>query len=287
MPDDRATGALFDELAGGAFAAAYAAAGGPPPPPEVVVLAETESTNDDAKRAAAAGAAAGTAFVADRQRAGRGRQGRRWHAEPGSSLLVSVVSRPAVEAAALPPLALVAGLAVIDALEAQAPGLDLRLKWPNDVWAAGRKIAGVLVEAAFAGGRASWAVVGVGVNVRAGAPPPELAPLVTSLEALGVRGEGLGRGALLGRLLARLTARTGELERGGFAALAGEVRARDALAGRAVRGEGLAGVAAGVADDGRLRVRTPEGREALVGAGEVRLDDEGGPGAGGGRGPSG
>lgn len=276
--------ALREELAGASFASAYAAAGGPAPTPEVVVLAETESTNDDAKRAAAAGAPAGTTFVADRQRAGRGRQGRRWHAAPGSALLVSVVLRPAIEPASLPPLALVAGLAAIDALEAQAPGLELRLKWPNDVWAAGRKIAGVLVESAFAGGRASWAVVGVGVNVRTGALPPELAPLAASLEALGVRSEGLDRGALLGRLLARLARRAGEFERGGFAALAGEARRRDGLVGRAVRGEGLRGVAAGIGDDGRLLVRTREGTETFVSAGEVRLDDGSTPDEGDGAG---
>ncbi len=238
------------------------------------MLAETDSTNDDAKRAAAAGAPAGAAFVADRQRAGRGRQGRSWHAAPGSALLVSAVVRPRVAPAALPPLALVAGLAALDALDAQAPGLDLRLKWPNDVWAGGRKLAGVLVEAALSGSAVSWVVVGVGVNVRAGALPPELAPLAASLESLGARGAALDRGALLGRLLARLARRLEALERGGFAALAPEVRARDALLGRAVRGEGVAGVAAGVDDEGRLVVRTPGGGEARVAAGEIRLEYE-------------
>jgi BirA family transcriptional regulator, biotin operon repressor / biotin---[acetyl-CoA-carboxylase] ligase len=278
LPDDDrgppAPDALREELAGSRFAAAYLAAGGSRPPPAPVVLAETESTNDDAKRAAAAGAPAWASFVADRQHAGRGRQGRRWHAEPGSALLTSIVLRPALEPASLPPLALVAGLAVLDALEAQAPGLDLRLKWPNDVWASGRKIAGVLIEAAFAGGRTAWAVVGAGVNVRAGALPPDLAPLATSLEALGVRGAGLDRGALLGRLIARLAARVGAFERGGFAAIADDVRRRDGLRGRDVRGEGVRGVAAGINDDGRLRVRTPEGGEVFVSAGEVRLSNE-------------
>ncbi|MCU0682839.1 MAG: biotin--[acetyl-CoA-carboxylase] ligase [Polyangiaceae bacterium] len=272
--DAGALAALREELGGERFVSAYLASRGEAPRTRPVVLVETASTNDDAKRAAAEGAPAGACFVADRQHAGRGRQGRRWHAEGGASLLVSIVLRPKLEPLSLPPLALVAGLAVIDAIEAQAPGLDVKLKWPNDVLASGRKLAGVLVEAALANGRVSWAVVGVGVNVRRGALPPELASTATSLEALGARGEGLERGALLGHLLARLVGRLGAFERGGFAALADEARARDGLLGRRVSGEQLRGVAAGIADDGRLLVRTPEGLEVPVSAGEIRIIDE-------------
>lgn len=278
--DERATddadalAALRAELGGERFASAYFASRGAGPLVRPVVFVETASTNDDAKQAASEGAPAGASFVADRQRAGRGRQGRRWHAAGGTSLLVSIVLRPSIEPMALPPLALVAGLAVIDAITAQAPGLDVKLKWPNDVLASGRKLAGVLVEAALSNGRVAWAVVGVGVNVRRGALPPELASTATSLEALGARGEGLERGALLGHLLARLVGRLGAFERGGFAALADEARARDGLLGRRVSGERLRGVAAGIADDGRLLVRTPEGLEVPVGAGEIRIIDE-------------
>src|SRR5207302_65944 len=109
----------------------------------VVRLARVSSTQDVVRAAAREGAAAGFSCLAGEQLAGRGRQGRRWVAPPGSALLASVLLRPSEVAAPGVPIA--AGLAVVDAL-ASRYGVEARLKWPNDVIAGGGKLAGLLAE---------------------------------------------------------------------------------------------------------------------------------------------
>lgn len=140
------------------------------------------STNDSLKERARRGAPEWTTLLADRQTGGRGRSGRGWASPPGG-LYVSVLLRPAFEAAGLLPLA--AGVGVAEAAAEQ--GVVAELKWPNDVLARGRKLGGILTEASSAPDGVEWAVVGVGVNVRASpdALPPELRHSATSIVAEG------------------------------------------------------------------------------------------------------
>jgi BirA family biotin operon repressor/biotin-[acetyl-CoA-carboxylase] ligase len=101
----------------------------------------------------------GTIAVAEEQSEGRGRLGRSWHAPARTSVLASVLLRPAVEPPRLPELSLVAGGAVAEAI-ADVTGIDPTIKFPNDVLVGGRKVAGILAEAG--NGRV---VLGIGVNV--------------------------------------------------------------------------------------------------------------------------
>ncbi len=133
----------------------------------------TDSTNERAKELAIAGAPHGTLVTADEQSAGRGRQGRAWTAPAGSALLMSLVLRELDEL-----LPIGAAVAVCEALPAQAA-----IKWPNDVWIDGRKVAGILVEGRPQEG---WAVLGIGLNVTTDAFPAELAESATSLRLAGV-----------------------------------------------------------------------------------------------------
>ena len=103
----------------------------------------------------------GAIAVTDEQTAGRGRLGRRWYARPGTSVLCSIVLRPAVPPPRLPELSLVAGHAVAEAVE-QVTAIACELKFPNDVLIGGEKVAGILAEA-----REGRVVLGVGVNVNA------------------------------------------------------------------------------------------------------------------------
>src|SRR5262245_16948705 len=107
--------------------------------------ARTDSTNTRARELAAAGAPHGTIVTAGEQTAGRGRQGRTWSAPAGKALLYSAIVRPLEERHMLLPLA--APLAVAEAAEQLAPGIECGLKWPNDVLVDHRKLAGVLIEA--------------------------------------------------------------------------------------------------------------------------------------------
>ena len=140
----------------------------------------TDSTNARARALAEAGAPHGTVVTAGEQTAGRGRQGRTWTAPPGKALLYSAVVRPLDQRHALLPLAV--PLAVCEAAEELAPGTPCRVKWPNDVWVEGRKLAGVLIEARPQDG---WGIIGVGLNLAISPDefPPDLRDTATSLFA--------------------------------------------------------------------------------------------------------
>ena len=219
------------------------------------VLATTTSTNDEAKHAAKKGAAHGATWVAEEQTAGRGRQGRAWVSPRGENLLFSVLMRVTCPPSRLPPLALVVGLAVRDAVARAAPAAHRASSGRNDVLVAGRKIAGVLVEAVTVGSRVEAVVAGVGVNVHTRSFPDDLADRATSV-ALVSTGDPPDRAALLADILSTL-------DRDAHVVLGrnlGMVRARldaaDALRGARVASDaGDEGVASGIDDDGRLLVR--------------------------------
>ena len=217
----------------------------------------TDSTNERGKALAAAGAPHGTLVTADEQTAGRGRQGRSWVAPPGRALLMSVVLRE-LDAQRTPLVPLAAAVAVCRAFP-EADGI----KWPNDVWVGGRKVAGILIEGRPQDG---WAVLGIGLNVatEAGEFPEELREIATSLRAAG---SPLGTPAdALEELLPALEAWLGADPEQVLAAW----RERDALRGQTISWGDGTGVAAGVDDDGSLLVDTADGVRSLH-AGEVHL----------------
>jgi BirA family biotin operon repressor/biotin-[acetyl-CoA-carboxylase] ligase len=213
--------------------------------------ASTASTNVDARALALAGAPHGTLVTAGEQHDGRGRQGRRWHAPPGSALLCSLVLRDP------PPLLPIAAAVAV----AELIGPDATVKWPNDVLVAGRKVSGILAE-----GRPqeNWAVLGIGVNValRLEQLPAELRESAGTL--------GLHAAAIeptLARLLELLSL---WLERPATEVLAAW-RTRDALLGAELQWREGAGTGAGIDERGRLLVRLADGREQALDAGEVHL----------------
>lgn len=228
-------------------------------------LAETESTNDDALAWARAGAPDGALVIAGAQRRGRGRHGNRWLSPAGENLTGSLVIRPKLFAADAPPVTLAVGLAVRDAVAARITS-PVQLKWPNDVWVLGEKIAGILVESVVSGREVQALIVGVGLNVETRDFPPELR--ATSLARLGATDRA--QEALWVDLLAALEQRLLEHERGGCAAIVSQLGAHDALYGKRVRVDGVAGVAAGIAADGGLMIETGTGR-ATVHGGHVEL----------------
>jgi BirA family biotin operon repressor/biotin-[acetyl-CoA-carboxylase] ligase len=121
--------------------------------------AEIDSTNSEARRLAEAGDPGPVWIVADRQTAGRGRRGRVWQTQPGN-LAATLMLRP--HGAQVAQLSFAAALAVSDMVAAFAPRAMIAVKWPNDVLAEGRKIAGILLEAG-----PGWLAVGMGVNLAA------------------------------------------------------------------------------------------------------------------------
>ncbi len=151
--------------------------------------AETASTMDEARSLAERGSAGGTVLVAERQTGGRGRNGRGWSSGAGG-IYATFLYRLPFAAALIPRLTLAAAAAVAGCLE-RLYGLHASLKWPNDVLLDGRKVAGILTEAATQGDRLRWFAVGVGINVD---NTPRGVPRATSLaRAAGVRPSGVPR----------------------------------------------------------------------------------------------
>ncbi len=216
-----------------------------------VHLEETASTNDVARELARDGATHGTTVSTDRQTAGKGRQGRSWSGGGPGQIALSVVVRGDVVDRLLP---LRAGLAV-----AQLAGTTARVKWPNDVLVDGRKVAGVLVER-----EGEAAIVGIGVNaaIDVAALPDDIAARAGTL-GLPLDAVAATQAELLDLLGDTLDLTAAEV----VAALA----SRDALVGRGVRWADGSGTAAGIAEDGSLRVRPEDGALLLLDGGEVHL----------------
>ncbi len=203
----------------------------------------------------------GAVAVADFQTAGRGRLGRVWEAPPGSALLASVLLKPPA-GRALPQLALVAGIAVADALE-RLTDLAVQIKWPNDVMLRRTKVAGILAEA-----RDGVVVLGIGVNLNQ--THAELPERGGSLRT--TTGEEWDRDAVLDAVLADLDNRYAQWSEGGLDAVYEGLGPRDFLRGRPVTVDGTTGVADQIDREGKLRIAVGHGESVTVESGEVLYD---------------
>lgn len=236
---------------------------------EIEVVEETGSTNADLL-ARAATLAAPVLLVARNQTAGRGRAGRSWLSSSEGSLTFSLAWRFEGGLARLTGLPLAVGVALAETLEGL--GVQVGLKWPNDVLRDGDKLAGILIETQAAADGGVWAVIGIGLNL---VMPDELeAQIGRSVASLPWLAR-MDRNALLAALLDGLASALREFERAGFGPFAARWNLRHAwqgetvtvLDGGAVLHEGSA---AGVDDAGRLLLDTPDGRIAVL-AGDVSL----------------
>lgn len=225
----------------------------------VLAKEETGSTNDDARELALSGAPHGTAVLARRQTAGRGRAGRAF-SSPEGGLYLSVVLRPSAPPHHWSLLPLTAGAAFAAALD--ETGFPVDVKWPNDLLVDGRKLGGVLVESRM--GASPFAVVGVGLNVTS-VPRDQ-----SHATCLALHGTPPDARALSERFVAALLERAARLDAAGPAGVLPEVRARCWTLGKHVVWEKGEGVAVDLAEDGALVVEADGVRHHVV-AGDVRV----------------
>lgn len=268
MADD--TARPLDDLADAIEGARSAS----PLPLTIRRLASATSTMDQAMSAIVAGAPEGYVVIADEQSAGRGRRGHAWQSPPGAGLYLSIVLRPPADGgggrvASL--ITLAAGVGVRHAI-GRSTGLWADLKWPNDLLAGRRKLAGILAEGHAVGTAAPAIVVGVGVNVRRAVLEPSLAERATSIEA--ELGRVVPRGPVLEELLVSLADVYLRLRRGDADAILREWReAAPSASGTPVEWESggvtCEGTTAGIDRDGALMIRTATAVERVV-SGEVR-----------------
>jgi BirA family biotin operon repressor/biotin-[acetyl-CoA-carboxylase] ligase len=216
---------------------------------------QIDSTNTELSRLASAGAPDLSICLAEWQSAGRGRRGRNWVAPIGASICFSLLKRFACGLGSLSGLSLVAGIALVNALE-DCGVSGIGLKWPNDVVVSESKLAGILVEAGGEFLGPSHAIIGIGINWRMpesldiGQPVTDLSQICASAPP---------RDQIIARLITHLIANLDRFEAGGFAPFAAGFARHDALIGRAVHihsGQGVRdGIADGVDERGALRVR--------------------------------
>lgn len=249
---------------------------------EIECVGETGSTNDDLLAAGAAGAPSGRVRFAETQSRGRGRRGDAWVSPPGANLLFSILLRPEAPLPHWTRLPLLAGVALCRALERLLPpetaeAAQLRLKWPNDLHARGRKLAGLLVESRL-GSRDGFVVLGIGLNVNlpATAWPAPLCDEVISLRDL--TGRTVPRADLAGAVLAELDRwHPAGLSDEVFQAVLRDFRQRCALTGHRIaaqlRDRPLRGVVRGIGAEGELLLDLDTGeRRSLFSADRVRLE---------------
>jgi BirA family transcriptional regulator, biotin operon repressor / biotin---[acetyl-CoA-carboxylase] ligase len=227
------------------------------------------STNDEARRLAREGAPESTLVWADAQAAGRGRRGRRWQSPPGN-LYLSLVLRPDAPPSRAPQLGFVAALSLGDALDRLAGlGPSLRFKWPNDVLADGRKLAGILLESEMAaGGGLDFVILGIGVNLVSA--PRDVEYPATSLAAQGY--PAITPAALLEAFAARFVYWTERWRTEGFGPVRTAWLERAGGIGEAIRVRleklTLDGRFLDLDEDGALVLEGSDGRRRIA-AGEV------------------
>ena len=237
----------------------------------LVHLERVDSTQTTAFALAADGAEDRTVVVADYQASGRGRRGRAWEAPPGQSLLCTILVRPRLAPPQWPAYSLVAAVAVAETL-ARTAALAARLKWPNDVLIAGRKIAGILLESRVVGDTSTAVIaIGIGINLAQRAFPAALAARATSIAI--EAGRTVARDATLGALLEAFDGWRARLEGEGMAPVRARWLALADTIGRRVSIDGVSGVAVDLDPDGAL-VLEDGGRRHRVVAGEVLEEPE-------------
>jgi BirA family biotin operon repressor/biotin-[acetyl-CoA-carboxylase] ligase len=228
-----------------------------------------DSTNDEARRLAAIGERGPVWILSDEQTSGRGRRGRSWET-PAGNFAATLLLRPTKTARECAQLSFVAALAVSDLVSACLPGAEIRVKWPNDVLAEGRKIAGILLESTAAPGeRLDWLAVGIGINLVRFPDHTEFP--ATSLNALGCHDlVPLDACTRLAGFWAQWYA---EWEVNGFATIRDFWLSRAARLGAHIRARLAAseatGVFEGIDETGALILRESPTRTRRIAAGEI------------------
>lgn len=239
----------------------------------IFVYTKTDSTNTRARLYAEEQLCRGqrfpAAFLAEAQTGGRGRRGRSFASEAGG-LYLSLLLYPALPTAAAVTLTTYAAVQLAEVLE-QTANVPVQIKWVNDLYLHGRKLCGILTEGTvdLERGGLSYAVLGMGINLRASALPAALRDIATSLEA--ETGRVPDRNRLAAALIARLLSRTDY----GAADITAAYRARSLLTGREVevlRADGsYRARVRGIGDDCSLLLTLPDGREESLQTGEVSV----------------
>ena len=234
---------------------------------------EIDSTNNRAKALGEAGGADGTLFVAETQTAGKGRRGRCWQSPAGSSISMSILLRPKMNPSDAPMLTLVMAYASTIALR-EKTGLDIGIKWPNDLVVNGKKISGILTEMSAEIDYINHVVIGIGINVNQDTFPDDIKETASSLKM--ELGKRIKRSGLIAAVMKNfekyyeIFQETEDLS--GLQELYNSMLVnRDQEVKVLEPGNEYKAHAIGINQTGELIVRTPDGKEKEIYAGEVSV----------------
>ena len=234
---------------------------------------ETDSTNRAAKQAAIAGEAGhGSVILACGQSCGRGRRGRSFYSPSQAGLYLSVILQPQGNLRESLLLTTEAAVAVYKAVR-KVTGIELDIKWVNDLYYKGKKVCGILTEAItdFESGEIQYAVVGIGLNLyeEEGGYPPELRGITGGLYRNQREAEGVNRNRLAAEIVNCLLDETRELK------LLPEYLDRNMVPGHRIQildgQQSRSAYAVAICQDGRLKVREEDGSETLLAYGEISV----------------
>lgn len=248
----------------------------------ITLVEQTESTNRLALEALNEGGREGLVFAADRQSGGRGRRHadgmrRRWFSPAEKNLYLSVVTRPDVAPRQSAGLTIAVGTALVEML-GRRTGVEVQLKWPNDLYVGARKLGGILTEAVTSKRGFEGAVVGIGLNVNVESVefPDELRPLATSLVEHTDR--VFDRLSLLWATARTVVDASRRFATTGLAPCLEGFDERDWLRGRRIevqdQGTERSGLASGIGDGGGLIVDFDDGSRREIISGEVSVVDD-------------
>ena len=240
---------------------------------KIIYYKQLDSTNIEVSRLGAQGAGHGTVVVAEEQTAGKGRSGRSWESPAGENIYMSILLRPDCKPEKAPMLTLVMAYSVAQVIQTQGFS-EVQIKWPNDLVLSGKKICGILTEMQMSGSEIDSVVVGVGINVNTRKFPSDLEDKATSLYL--ESGREFSRESIVEYIVDKFEhAYQQFMEVQDLSFLQEPYNAMLVNAGKEVRvlepGNEYMAYAQGINSGGELIVRTPNGEEKAVYAGEVSV----------------
>lgn len=249
---------------------------------------EIDSTNNAAKEFASKGAKEGFAVIADSQKKGKGRLGRKWESPVGVNIYTSVILRPDISPVFAPQLTLVAAVAVAETIskylnppsphlgtDFKSVPMDISVKWPNDILINSKKVSGILTEMISEMDKINFVIIGIGVNVNMTQKmfPDALKPIATSLQE--ETGRDISRTDFIQMLYLNLETWYKKYLKHGFAPVRKAWTGYFSMAGKRVRvqqmGKTAEGIALGIDNDGALLLREENGNIARIISGDVLI----------------
>lgn len=239
---------------------------------EIFYFDTIDSTNNKAKELASNGVPEGCIVVAEKQKAGRGRKGRSWFSAEGDGICLSLILRPAIPPSEASQITLMTAVALAETLLSHT-GIDIKIKWPNDILVNGKKLAGILTEMTMEMDAVDYIVIGLGLNVNTPLEsfPSEVKTIATSL--FNETGRSYSRVGIIKTFLHNFETLYISVQERGFSSIIKRWKELSNIIGKNVTvdviGKQIKGVVKDIGDDGVLIVMGQDGHHHQIISGDV------------------